>query len=839
MPPSGRTLTLIVKGTFRLNPNQAASPVDAADQLPLSGDIANTATSAGHYIYESDFAPFKPRADLLLSGVCHTPGGTEMRACPVTFTAGNQSKTLWVFGQRYWKRSIAGLWSMSEPEPFSQMPVTYENSFGGQGYAKNPVGRGHIQHLKKNGKHDAQAWALPAIEDTRELITSPHSKIAPPGFGPIDRMWQPRVRMAGTLDKAWLETRWPKPPTDFQWEYYNAAPKDMQVDGYLRGNEELLFENLHPEISRYRSQLPGLRARCFVLQDAQMQDRFVEVIMNTDTLWVDMEKEQVVLVWRGAAPVRNDAFKEINKLLVVTEDLSSERRQADFYWARYQADQAVTADINDDWVSPAMEENPPGDKETQSAPGFDAQDQALQEEIEKGLNQARDMLKQSDVDPDLIRSLENQSDPEVLFDTLVGGLSLDAGQIDTAREQSMQILRKLLSDQGEDPAMLDELFSSEPLAPSTDKQSIQAALIEELKRTAPDNRNFSGRDLSGLDLSGMDLSGADFSGASLDGVQFKNATLRQADFSRASLEQADFSNAALTEASFFEADLTAAVVISADLSRANLQRAIMAHVKATKANLTQADLSEANLEAGQLEYAILHEIKANGADFSFAVLTGADLRKARISSALFDGTVLTSADLSDATGKGAVFKAADLSAARMSNGCFSDANFADATMDHADLQRCDLAGATFERSRAEQIDMSGADLTGAKCGEGTCFARGRFKAVAAARSIWTDADLQGADFTSAFLERADFSRAVMTGALLRGVGCRFANFDQTILQQADISQADLFMANLTRAEMESANLSNGSFYGAEFLNAKFSKTNIQGANLKMTKLDGR
>ena len=80
----------------------------------------------------------------------------------------------------------------------------------------------------------------------------------------------------------------------------------MQVDGYLRGDEALYFENLHPAISSYHSHLPSIRPRLFVHRPenhVQQNPVFFEPKLNLDTLWVDMETEKLVLVWRAVIEV--------------------------------------------------------------------------------------------------------------------------------------------------------------------------------------------------------------------------------------------------------------------------------------------------------------------------------------------------------------------------------------------------------------------------------------------------------------------------------------------------------------------------------------------------------
>ncbi len=71
----GHDVTVIVKGTFRLTHGDAADPVPPEEQLHLAGDLAFDDEREASLSYASDFAPFKPRADVLLVGTCHTPRG--------------------------------------------------------------------------------------------------------------------------------------------------------------------------------------------------------------------------------------------------------------------------------------------------------------------------------------------------------------------------------------------------------------------------------------------------------------------------------------------------------------------------------------------------------------------------------------------------------------------------------------------------------------------------------------------------------------------------------------------------------------------------------------------
>ena len=148
-------------------------------------------------------------------------------------------------------------------------------------------------------------------------------------FGPVGRTWEPRIKRAGTYDKNWLKHRSPKLPEDFQEAFYNCAPEDQQMPGYLRGDEEVRVQNMHPEHSDFRCRLPGVRVRALLDRKVGARYQFEEITMNLDTLWVDMEALQMVLVWRGRIPATS--LEGQGPVLIVEEPLASPPRPAESY----------------------------------------------------------------------------------------------------------------------------------------------------------------------------------------------------------------------------------------------------------------------------------------------------------------------------------------------------------------------------------------------------------------------------------------------------------------------------------------------------------------------------
>ncbi|MCP3870509.1 MAG: DUF2169 domain-containing protein, partial [Gammaproteobacteria bacterium] len=163
-----------------------------------------------------------------------------------------------------------------------------------------------------------------------EQLKTMHQGI-PSGFGPLGRTWSHRMDLVGTYGDKWKKERWPWLAEDLDWGYFNAAPTDQQVKGYLTGDEPLYFENMHPQHSRFHSSLPGIRVRCFLSEKHNGENRFREVNTHLDTLWVDMDAGLLVLVWRALATVASPECDQIEDLLIVQEPVKEDPQSIEHY----------------------------------------------------------------------------------------------------------------------------------------------------------------------------------------------------------------------------------------------------------------------------------------------------------------------------------------------------------------------------------------------------------------------------------------------------------------------------------------------------------------------------
>ncbi len=418
------SLTLCVKASFQLQPGSAAIPVEA--QM-LNGDMYVDGDIQKGLLYDSDFAYFKENADLLLKGACYVPEGRPVPKCEVRFGVAGTDKSLNVYGPRYASPGMIGS-SASMPEPFISMPLTFENTYGGFGYKKNPSGKG------RNKDENGVTW-WPNVVDPNL------GDKEPAGFGPINRSWSQRADKLGSYGGDYMEKRWPWFPEDFDWGYFNAAPEDMQYEGYLIGDEKLVFENLHPNISEYRSQLPGVKPRCF-LREHEGGEEFREVEMNLDTLFVDMDSEQVSLVWRGVAEIKSHDFRELSHVYLASETLGESASQDD-HQAQFEAIVFPPPVVPEPTSVEEQEAAAEPEPEATTEP-----DDEMDPEIEKALEQAREAMRQAGQDPGLVDDILNGADPAVVLAGIMTSLGLDQAQGEAALKEAKAQNVQMMKEQG-------------------------------------------------------------------------------------------------------------------------------------------------------------------------------------------------------------------------------------------------------------------------------------------------------------------------------------------------------------------------------------------------------
>lgn len=308
--PEGKSvLSVIVKGTFSI-PAKGLAEI-AYKQMPIFfGDEFYDSQKGGSVKFEADTVPFKPKADIILVGKAFTPKGMPVPMVDVALQVGSLKKSLRVFGDRHWDYTSDFLSpSISLPIPFTSMDLTYERAFGGLDSLtggrclENPLGKGYLEKKSSKNIHHA---LLPNIEDPAHLIKNWDDHPKPVGFGFYGKTWLPRFKYLGTYDEKWQKERCPDLPDDFRYEFFNAAHPDLQVKGYLQGDEQVTLLNLSLE-GKLEFQLPGIKIKV-TLTKSQGKERNAptiseEMAMNLDTLCLIPAEKVFYQVWRGITAI--------------------------------------------------------------------------------------------------------------------------------------------------------------------------------------------------------------------------------------------------------------------------------------------------------------------------------------------------------------------------------------------------------------------------------------------------------------------------------------------------------------------------------------------------------
>ncbi|APR84296.1 Pentapeptide repeat family protein [Minicystis rosea] len=788
--PPQPEMTIIVRGAFALRPGEALAVDEKVEQGALSAEtfLEEDEDRKGECVYPGDFADYKLNAEVLLKGTCHAPRGRPVTECLARVAVGAWSKSLRVVGPRAFSDRYAGALA-SEPLPFTKMPLDYAHAFGGPAYAKNPVGKGH------------ESAELPCIEDPASPIQRRGADHEPASFGPINPAWPQRASKVGKeYGKSYQEKRAPYQAEDFDWSYFSAAPPDQQIKGFLRGDEDVVFQNLHPTVPLISTKLPGLRIRAFV---KDREKRFREAHMSLDTVHADLDEGLLYLTWRGLCEVREDDLADVAFVFIASEPLAERPLPEGYY--------KVLLDEFERDPTGVLAAMPPGLLEAgealerrrkgQDAPAAASQDLA-QNPVSGAIGDTFGKLMSPDTGKRIDQGLSASSAAAErtgntalapAMAAAVKNIGTDTAPTPMPRRPGVMPNLGLKQQMRAVMAKVAELKKT---AATTGKP---IAGIEALEALPHDPRlkqldpNYSvpgpistdepgpGRNLAEQDLKGRDLHGMDLSAATLE-----------------------------------SADLTGANLAGAKLRGCNLRNAILYKADLTGADLTGADLTLANAVAA----------RAAGADF-----TGATMDMA-----FFENANLTDANLTEVNAPYAIFAKAVLEGAVGTSAVFDHADFSEAVLDRASFAQASLTFAMMIQCRGRKLDMSLAKLTGANFSDAV-IPGARFVQAVGPRSFWARAVIDDADFDHAVMIGAHFTEASAIGAKFFGANLRECRFYRATLERAEIVKANLFSADLCKSKLAGAKFTGSSLYDAKLLQASGSGCDFTGANLKRSTLE--
>ena len=298
-------LVYVVKASYAIVENKTLALAEKQTPVFWAAEYFGQPDSSS-IKYESEATFAKTATDVVMIGHAHAPGGQATQV-DVSLTAGRLSKTIRVYGDRYWLKSL-GRWTITKPLPFSRVGLVYEQAFGGWDKsdpdssnhtfdASNSVGTG----FRRPGTPCRSGDKLPNLECPQNLIRRPEDRPQPAGFGFVAPNWQPRIRYAGTYDQDWQSKRMPLLPRNFDLRFFNAAHPGLIAQDYFKGGELIDIINASPK-GRLCFNLPQLALEAVVMIKDEQK---VHTDMPLDTVIINTDEDLVYLIWRGRVNVHN------------------------------------------------------------------------------------------------------------------------------------------------------------------------------------------------------------------------------------------------------------------------------------------------------------------------------------------------------------------------------------------------------------------------------------------------------------------------------------------------------------------------------------------------------
>jgi uncharacterized protein YjbI with pentapeptide repeats len=657
--PPKNAIVVAVKAKIQIAADGTAKTVDADEP---TGDVFSTKADAASLAYPSDFATFKPRADVMLVGDAHAPadGGAIGH---VRFRFGKHSWELAVLGDRHWDGATP-----SRPEKFKTIPLEWERALGGALSPDNPVGRGF-----KTGT------LLPNLERPRELVTGKRDTPRPVCFAPISPKWRHRTAKLGRYDRKWLDERWPYLPEDFDYEYFNAAPVEQQVP-YPRGDERFEVTGVRPAGAVFEGTLPAIRPQVFAQKSASAGSELLALHMNLDTVLIDTRASVITLVWRGVLEVADRDALEIDFVYVEESPVGAGAPDLQEAMARsialtHRPGVAHSSDpAANDAVPTPPASLPATSTKADAPPGAPKLPRAtVLQWVADGRSLKGADLSGADLSGADLRGRDMQG--AILRDAVLDGAKLD--EANCAGMIACGLSAEGSSWTGADLTKAD-LTDAKVARADFSEANLSYSVAERLH----------GKGAKFDRVRGM---GARFPSAQLDEASFEGARLPKADFTAASLNRSRFLRAKMSDAKFYEVTAEAVVLDEAELVDFRCEEANLKGISALRVAARGSIWDKSDVTDGTFEGATLID-----ASFVAATAVRTLFNKTSASQATFRGANLQRACLLKADLTKAIFEQADLRDADMRGAALDHAETWEANLDGANLQQASLVGTKLD-----------------------------------------------------------------------------------------------------------------------------------------------
>ncbi len=287
----GELAVAVVKATFELPKNGNAAVPSPEQMAVFARDEYEGEPETSGIRYPVDLIPGKKGTDIGLAGTVYNPTAKPVKKLVASVRVADCYKEVLVLGDRYWTQSLLRPgYTITDPLPFEQMPISTRRTFGGTSknkggdevrFAENPVGTGFVFAGNPVG-----GLRLPNFEDPKNRIKTYRKSYAPVSFGFSLPCAAHRLPFAGTHDEAWMNHRRPLYPEDMDARFFNCAQPELISDGFLQGGETVALTHLTPDgfrefqLPRYDIRMTFIIKKQRIVKKAQLHTVMIEPDLN-------------------------------------------------------------------------------------------------------------------------------------------------------------------------------------------------------------------------------------------------------------------------------------------------------------------------------------------------------------------------------------------------------------------------------------------------------------------------------------------------------------------------------------------------------------------------------
>lgn len=361
----GQYAYVLVKYTFDIS---SGSPQIAVPE-PLYHDIRDE-NLWPRIVAGTDFWPMKFVTDVVVRGSAYSPTGRPIEEMNVSAKVGSVEKRISVFGERYARFKNGNVW-IEKGESFTEIPVSYENAYGGIDhstpvenadspqmqmlltvdhpglYPRNPFGKGYC--VVSDDKSEVE---LPHLEDPDDLLTIERLVVGDPRrwylqplpwcFDWVHPICFPRCVFLTQNTDAWFPVDSDRLLTEVQRGYvaagFRAAMKDRALeDGPnsfffqdasfgmifkdLETSERVIVRGMHPDGKTLKFALPSVQVKFGIEIDGRRED--VPTRVHSVVVYPDQEK--ICIVYGAYQKTERIFIPGIHKHIPVCAHIENDR----------------------------------------------------------------------------------------------------------------------------------------------------------------------------------------------------------------------------------------------------------------------------------------------------------------------------------------------------------------------------------------------------------------------------------------------------------------------------------------------------------------------------------